>query len=1416
MRNNRMTMTGEVAKMTKTTTVVNGPESPYKPSQILLSSVNPCITCNLCKGYLIDATTIVECLHSFCHSCIMKHLRTEQYCPQCEMMINKAKPNIKRDATLQAIVYKLVPSLYEEELHRKRAFYRQHPEKAALATPEQRGEDTEHLIFSPSEKIPLSLEYAEKELAKNNKEFERPKFLRCVAICPIATLKKFIIRKYCIPTHLYYVEIMYKVQTITLPDHYTLMDVAYIYTWKKDAEMKFFYRIRTHEMKSVELPEVPLRRSPSITTSTGRSSSSLALIKEEDTDSKEAHDVVELIKPSDIKREEPSLIECEGGKACTGDAPASETTPTVAIPAAEEGTHTIATSAKSATPVRGEGAGGNDSSPVDVKPNVAMLGNQPQQQHGSQIRGNGGEGKEASISGNNSAVEQPKVKKNESIKLKIEMNKNTYVSILQSPQSDASSKHKSDKVDKVKKKKSEDKDKSVNKIKSTSDLKIKIEKVKDGLVSVKKVGKSSKKVPYKVELNSVSECSKKKNKTTNNEVVESKKAKKDAHKLEKIAKKAKSPKRNPDFDKVQPSIVLKIDQRSPELSTSTLKIVSPLASSSPKHKPELSLEDEKSQFLNSFELTPIKAVQGNGSRSPSTSPRSNSSSPPNSLAQMNTAQGGEGKQGKRKAKEPASGRSLVKKQKLSDDEMKALVERTVQENIKSTSEQISSSAASLKVVKQELESPPPSTNGNLSQSQPLSVKAESALKDPTKQEPKPESFDFKAPIVLPPPVVSTSNIPAPKPAQPVMIAPKPSVEPNKRPIVPSFQKPMQPAKKLPPLLPKEVDHARNNRQKHSLPRGGPQSNPTFNMSHNKDTEISQIKPEDASKKNIKVYGPSSSDNDNFAVPAALSSTSKPKPNKNRPVNYLNYALMNTNKAPAGSRTPIPSYSNSPSYSPDSPQYNPNFNISTKQYKYANPMAYANFLKNMASERKTSNTSPPSLATAAAAATVEKKPEVTKEKKRPCPSPENKQEPPEKQPKLQSLLNQINIPQSLSITLATEEDEAAREKARKTLPDDDKNYIEILKLPEISITEADRSTPPKTVANTQEAATQKQPSAAKSPSLAKADSKPKPDSSAKKSSLEAMDKNAASFHQKFVQFSSVEKEKQPQKQNKNGNKPEKQQQHSPVFASPSSSSPNGGSGTFKLPNATVLSNGIVKLNSYPELDLINKNSVVGQNPRPVVPSPPKAATGGGSKHIPIAPKPTGTYFPPTGTPTALISNRKSMSPPVPRSAGSPGQPKAMTPPMVSSALPQPSPHNALTAMGPMFGLQMKPESSAGYSNYHQPKKAAAEPKPKKAAQKSTKNSNALDLSTPTLALPPAASPSASAMTAADSSKDAMNMLMMNNNLSNAQKAIFLNEMAKLNNSGMMVPQMGLHPLLIPYYLQHWSRMTKAAGSESMEK
>lgn len=66
---------------------------------------------------------------------------------------------IRPDSTLQAIVYKIVPGLYERELLRRRAFYKLRTKEALLATPEQRGDDTEHLIFGPTENISLMLEY---------------------------------------------------------------------------------------------------------------------------------------------------------------------------------------------------------------------------------------------------------------------------------------------------------------------------------------------------------------------------------------------------------------------------------------------------------------------------------------------------------------------------------------------------------------------------------------------------------------------------------------------------------------------------------------------------------------------------------------------------------------------------------------------------------------------------------------------------------------------------------------------------------------------------------------------------------------------------------------------------------------------------------------------------------------------------------------------------------------------------------------------------------------------------------------------------------------------------------------------------------------------------------------------------------
>uniref|UniRef100_A0A671PAT4 Polycomb group RING finger protein 1 n=1 Tax=Sinocyclocheilus anshuiensis TaxID=1608454 RepID=A0A671PAT4_9TELE len=85
--------------------------------KIKIKDLNEHIVCYLCAGYFIDATTITECLHTFCKSCIVKYLQTSKYCPMCNIKIHETQPllNLKLDRVMQDIVYKLVPGLQESK-----------------------------------------------------------------------------------------------------------------------------------------------------------------------------------------------------------------------------------------------------------------------------------------------------------------------------------------------------------------------------------------------------------------------------------------------------------------------------------------------------------------------------------------------------------------------------------------------------------------------------------------------------------------------------------------------------------------------------------------------------------------------------------------------------------------------------------------------------------------------------------------------------------------------------------------------------------------------------------------------------------------------------------------------------------------------------------------------------------------------------------------------------------------------------------------------------------------------------------------------------------------------------------------------------------------------------------------------------
>ena len=73
--------------------------------------------------------TFVVFSFTVCKTCIVNHVQAgtpqSTKCPVCEVVIHKTRPlaSMRLDKTLQDIVFKLVPGLYEKEVERRRAFH---------------------------------------------------------------------------------------------------------------------------------------------------------------------------------------------------------------------------------------------------------------------------------------------------------------------------------------------------------------------------------------------------------------------------------------------------------------------------------------------------------------------------------------------------------------------------------------------------------------------------------------------------------------------------------------------------------------------------------------------------------------------------------------------------------------------------------------------------------------------------------------------------------------------------------------------------------------------------------------------------------------------------------------------------------------------------------------------------------------------------------------------------------------------------------------------------------------------------------------------------------------------------------------------------------------------------------------------
>ncbi|NXF86845.1 PCGF2 protein, partial [Eubucco bourcierii] len=130
---------------------------------------------------------------------------------------------------------------------------------------EARGEvcEQEKGSLAEDEIVSLSIEFyegarEEKKGSVENGELEKEKqnglrFLRCPAAMTVMHLAKFLRNKMDVPSK-YKVEVLYEDEP--LKEYYTLMDIAYIYPWRRNGPLPLKYRVQP-ACKRLQLAPLP-------------------------------------------------------------------------------------------------------------------------------------------------------------------------------------------------------------------------------------------------------------------------------------------------------------------------------------------------------------------------------------------------------------------------------------------------------------------------------------------------------------------------------------------------------------------------------------------------------------------------------------------------------------------------------------------------------------------------------------------------------------------------------------------------------------------------------------------------------------------------------------------------------------------------------------------------------------------------------------------------------------------------------------------------------------------------------------------------------------------------------------------------------------------------------------------------------
>uniref|UniRef100_A0A8I3W586 Polycomb group ring finger 5 n=1 Tax=Callithrix jacchus TaxID=9483 RepID=A0A8I3W586_CALJA len=193
----------------------------------LVKDFNPYITCYICKGYLIKPTTVTECLHTFCKTCIVQHFEDSNDCPRCGNQVHETNPleMLRLDNTLEEIIFKLVPGLREHVTSKV--------DKPKVD--EEGDENQDYHRSDPQIAICLDCLRNNGQSGDNVVKGLMKKFIRCSTRVTVGTIKKFLSLKLKLPSS-YELDVLCNGE-IMGKDH--TMEFIYMTRWRLRGENSY-------------------------------------------------------------------------------------------------------------------------------------------------------------------------------------------------------------------------------------------------------------------------------------------------------------------------------------------------------------------------------------------------------------------------------------------------------------------------------------------------------------------------------------------------------------------------------------------------------------------------------------------------------------------------------------------------------------------------------------------------------------------------------------------------------------------------------------------------------------------------------------------------------------------------------------------------------------------------------------------------------------------------------------------------------------------------------------------------------------------------------------------------------------------------------------------------------------------------